>query len=1006
MDDGADATAGVESPPRSPAPRPTSANSLEQLPPRPPSSSHPITAHTAQPQPDSHPTPLDARPATAPSDSSPAAFVSSALSHPPPSLDSDQRPSTTDGLQSSSRSTSEAPVSGTRPAEAAVAHQLSQLHAGVARFPSLSHAQPPPGVYHPAHPATQPGARYVAYPLGHAQHHPLPPQHYAPYPGTVPYPAIPAGGYPHPLYDPSVYALGGGGAFPSGGMGMGRTVHSARVEKAAAATTMPGQNSDEQAQDSSQDVEDGDVSPVRLGAEGASGMGAGEEEEEGMTTRSKGRKRSLDASQEHADASAQPAADESQEEPLAETTKRRRTSSPSPSSSSSPIASHPYLTAPHQPPPRPYPPPQPGWFYPNFGPSPIVPSSEAHLPPQAASQRFHSNLPGFLEAEYALAQAASRAMAGGSGGGGSQASPSPVTPAQGAAFAFPARRDSQSSSSAGSPMLDPRFAQQQQQQHVARYGPTMPAPLQERGLVPPHYSFAPRSGAPQSQHVRQMSTSSAATAPAEQGDLDVDGSPAAQSTATLPTSPDASRSPLTSRAKPASAQTQAQGPGQSARIPLVSTSFADAGEKAQFGAAPTSASTSGEAQGQQEQEIEYELEQPAPKKAGRMQPPKDSYKIDSIAGVTPFITKLRYLLQHPDDFADTICWSLSGDEVLVKIAGDTRLVSEILPKTFTHQNSGAFYQGQFTAYGFTHLKDPADVAASLAHPPTPSAFATGASGLAAYRSSPPAPPPTRDPAEWRVYTHFHTEDDYLSALRAERAAETKARRAKHKADGEEDEEEESSKEEEQEDDEHPAHEHWFSRANIDNFKLLGRLRTKTKGAAASSPSPSKAGGGGPSKKRTTSRESDSSATAPAPVAIAPAPAPVVARPAQGHIKPYTPYVLQAQPQPQVPLFAGAALAARAAPSSSSSAVAGAAGLGMAGLIPAAAATGHHPLSPHGQAAGPAQAQGTRRLASGVDVPVYGLLRENEGTGGAADEGAEDDSEGKSEAETGSRRVRG
>ncbi|BGP20135.1 hypothetical protein JCM10213_000780 [Rhodosporidiobolus nylandii] len=298
-------------------------------------------------------------------------------------------------------------------------------------------------------------------------------------------------------------------------------------------------------------------------------------------------------------------------------------------------------------------------------------------------------------------------------------------------------------------------------------------------------------------------------------------------------------------------------------------------------------------QGAEVEEGEAKEKGKGKKKAGRKKADGESYQIQPIAGVKPFITKLRYLLQRPDSFADSICWSESGNEVLIKVGGETRLATEVLPRTYGHENQSALYR-QFTSYGFTQIKTPNEVSAIL-NPPSPTANTPSSSG-----ASPAAEEPQRAPQEWRIYTHLHSAEDHTFAVEEERAAaaSTKALKNGVKQDGDGD-DEESSEEEDEDQEDTP---YWFSRDTIDNVTLLRRLKAKTKGKAAA-------------------------ATAPA-AKVQPAVAPLTPSVA--------PQALQQQQQPQQqPAYApygggGAVNYGMAAPS-------GAPGLALGGIIPSVAA---------------------------------------------------------------------
>ncbi|TKA53862.1 hypothetical protein B0A53_03652 [Rhodotorula sp. CCFEE 5036] len=96
------------------------------------------------------------------------------------------------------------------------------------------------------------------------------------------------------------------------------------------------------------------------------------------------------------------------------------------------------------------------------------------------------------------------------------------------------------------------------------------------------------------------------------------------------------------------------------------------------------------------------------KPSGRRPAPANAYSINS-----PFIYKLRWLLQNPQEVGDVITWSNDGSAVLVKVGGgnDAKL-KQMLMRTFAHENPGAFTR-QFAVYGFTQIKDPEELAEVL-----------------------------------------------------------------------------------------------------------------------------------------------------------------------------------------------------------------------------------------------------------------------------------------------------
>ncbi|GAA5993258.1 hypothetical protein JCM10908_004537 [Rhodotorula pacifica] len=101
---------------------------------------------------------------------------------------------------------------------------------------------------------------------------------------------------------------------------------------------------------------------------------------------------------------------------------------------------------------------------------------------------------------------------------------------------------------------------------------------------------------------------------------------------------------------------------------------------------------------------------------GRKSAPQNAYAIQSIAGMKPFICKLRWLLQNPQEVGEAVRWSNDGSAVLVKIGGDDTKLKEVLLRTFSHENPGAFMR-QFAVYGFTPIKD-ADSLAEVLDPAT------------------------------------------------------------------------------------------------------------------------------------------------------------------------------------------------------------------------------------------------------------------------------------------------
>ncbi|GAA6050860.1 hypothetical protein JCM3770_005743 [Rhodotorula araucariae] len=214
------------------------------------------------------------------------------------------------------------------------------------------------------------------------------------------------------------------------------------------------------------------------------------------------------------------------------------------------------------------------------------------------------------------------------------------------------------------------------------------------------------------------------------------------------------------------------------------------------------------------------------------------YPIDSIAGVKPFVSKLRWLLQHPDEAGGDVCWSESGQAVLVHTGGaNEHLVDEVLPRAFGHSNIANFTR-QFTAYSFLALKEPA-LSRELNAVPGARSTAdndSAAEGDAVIESE------AGNPREWKAYTHQHSADDFAAVRADERAAVAQARmtsRAKRQAaqlaagvdievgGGSSDEEGEAEEDgagvvEENEVDGSC----WFTRDSVDDMRLLGRLKPK------------------------------------------------------------------------------------------------------------------------------------------------------------------------------------
>ncbi|BGP58237.1 hypothetical protein JCM8202v2_005898 [Rhodotorula sphaerocarpa] len=96
---------------------------------------------------------------------------------------------------------------------------------------------------------------------------------------------------------------------------------------------------------------------------------------------------------------------------------------------------------------------------------------------------------------------------------------------------------------------------------------------------------------------------------------------------------------------------------------------------------------------------------PAKRTGGRRTAPRNSYPIDTLPGVKPFISKLRWLVSNPQEVGDVVTWTAEGDMILVKTGGEGATMREVLLRTFAHENVGAFSR-QFINYGFTAVRDP------------------------------------------------------------------------------------------------------------------------------------------------------------------------------------------------------------------------------------------------------------------------------------------------------------
>ncbi|GAA5865491.1 hypothetical protein JCM1840_001415 [Sporobolomyces johnsonii] len=224
-------------------------------------------------------------------------------------------------------------------------------------------------------------------------------------------------------------------------------------------------------------------------------------------------------------------------------------------------------------------------------------------------------------------------------------------------------------------------------------------------------------------------------------------------------------------------------------------------------------------------------------KKGRAQAPINSYHIESISGVKPFIAKLRYMLANPQEFSDVICWSDDGQSVLVKTGGKSRMADDLLPRVFNHSNIASLTR-QFTAYGFQSLKD-TTLALALSHT-APQAQFSASTSTYVFPSTPwsatqPAPAPRRRPEEWRAYIHVHTDDDFVAALEDKKAASKK--REEVASDGEGDAQDVAN---------------WFTRDTIADIAVMKRLKAKPKGRSGSgsgSGSGSTGGSGGAKGKK-------------------------------------------------------------------------------------------------------------------------------------------------------------
>ncbi|GAA5820981.1 hypothetical protein JCM11251_001905 [Rhodosporidiobolus azoricus] len=886
------------------------------------SSLKPTHAHIAHEQQEA-PSPVQ-RPATAPTTTAdPASHLSLpqlAIPHTSPSPS--QQPASA-SREVPSRSAS---ISGVRPAESAIAAHLQSLANPAFPFPP-----PPPSFVGPSFPliANPVHGFRPLYPQQQQQQQQPLSAHAAFPPHPSPFASSPSSSMPQAEIARSA-STGGALLVPTPvkdlfgrgveGKDQGRTIHSAKgggreVEKVEPAV---GEERDTERKTRLMDLVNATV------IVDGGGVGAGEETpveagegEQGMVTRARGRKRSLQtasSSPPHAAATSTtsttkvtdeipaPEADAEaeaflQEEPLAAPQKRRRTTTAdvdpslhqsaqryenshshaqrhlfplqphlyphqlhplypssaqhSPSASSS--ASHPY-------------PPHPSHYYPNVGYSSIAPPTAPHLPSHQSLQRFEGNLPAFFAAPYPGVMGGQAGMAfsvsqpngqgdGDGEAGEASAEESEVEPASemGRSRSFSAdgagqqddemdevdsdgRRSATSPSTSywqttTSPSLSTSY-----QTSPSVYSSTSPILARGYGQYPyPHPHPHHQSQQPQQQYPRPSPAPVPGQAP----------------------SPGYVLHPIA--------------PPPPNEEPLASSSFASAGN----GAASTSRQVFGadiplgaqqredaQDQGNEEEDGGETGQQESSEKKRRKAPPKDAFTVPAIDGVKPFINKLRWLLMHPEEVGDSICWSESGNEVLLHISGDTDLADSVLPRMYSHQNLGAFYR-QFTVYGFTHLKSPAQVFTALnPHLPPPPAVSTPSAasfaGITPSSLSTVAAvhPAKREPSEWRVYTHLHSKEEYEAAVLAERAQAREVRRARRRApkvagEGASAAEFEEESEEEEVPEEDEAEKYWFSRANQENLRLLRRVKGKSRdkgstgtGDAGSLPSSPTKGKGG------------------------------------------------------------------------------------------------------------------------------------------------------------------
>ncbi|BGP51787.1 hypothetical protein JCM10450v2_007743 [Rhodotorula kratochvilovae] len=362
-------------------------------------------------------------------------------------------------------------------------------------------------------------------------------------------------------------------------------------------------------------------------------------------------------------------------------------------------------------------------------------------------------------------------------------------------------------------------------------------------------------------------------------------------------------SPSTVATSPSVALAQ---PAKRTGVPLVSTSATPQaqGEKQPFGPAPAAAPA-------QEEQGEAA---PEKKKYTRGVKCPNPYPIDSITGVKPFISKLRWLLQHEDEVDGEVCWSESGQAVLVHVGGaNEHLVDEVLPRTFGHSNVGNFTR-QFTAYNFIALKDPAFSRELNPPHPMPIPPAASTSSAAAKEDNDDDAPEPRDPREWKVYVHQHSDEDYAAAREEERAAAAqarataKARRAAVRqaaartgsdievgAGGEESSSEEGDGEEDAEEEDDGGC--WFTRESVEDVRMLRRLKPK----ASKGKTKSATGASGRTKSDSSAGAEASQpavATPPVPIPSGYPPLPAAAEYAAMSIAPRIAPAPAPQPQPQ------------------------------------------------------------------------------------------------------------